>query len=135
MKRRYSLTIKTPRAGCEAKGETEESLIQVVRILKCSTGDVEVRSVAHAQDEVEELVRKARGTYTRVTHTTLAKADIEADVARCFVEGMTLETALAWLKENRSFTGSRSAVGRYYRRLFTVASERMQGQLDKPHGG
>jgi hypothetical protein len=50
-------------------------------------------------------------------HSSISKAGVELDVAKCYLQNMTIHQIVKWIKVNKKVTVSKSAVGRFCKRL------------------
>lgn len=62
-------------------------------------------------DQYRQLYKKNR------KQTPIFRAGLEIDLARCYLSRMTNEKTIEWLKKERNFEASLSAVGRYFARF------------------
>ncbi len=78
--------------------------------------DLEILAKA-ALVEYRENERQQSNHYIQ---TAIAKAGLELDVIKCYIQGMYGREIIAWLKTERDFTVSMSAVGRFTAKLRTL---------------
>lgn len=56
--------------------------------------------------------------------TSMARASVELDVIRCYLQGMTVAGIIEWLRRNKKVTISKSPVGRFCTALFRLGVTR-----------
>lgn len=126
MAEKYRFLIETPEISCDVHtnkfseflGMVFEQLAKAVNSKENQTfvSDLDIKA-----QEVLELYRSKikRGRH----HSRVATAGLELDIIKCYLQGMTLAQTLEWLKQNRQFIGSDSALGRYWRNFRTLGIE------------
>jgi len=126
MAEKYRFLIETPEISCDVHTDkfsnflcmVFEQLAKAVNFKGNQTfvGDLDVK----AQEVLELYGSKIkRGP----CHSRVAIAGLELDVIKCYLQGMTLAQTLKWLKQNRRFTGSDSALGRYWQKFRMLGIE------------
>ena len=67
---------------------------------------------------------KIMQTRTNRSLTSIAKAGVELDVIRCFLQDMVDREIIEWLKGNRDVAISKSTMGRFCRDLYQLGATR-----------
>jgi len=74
--------------------------------------------------ELDSAAKQALAVYNmaqqRRTHTSINKAGVELDAAKCYLQNMTIAQTAKWLKDHKKTAISTSAIGRFYRKLFKL---------------
>ena len=81
-------------------------------------GDVEVAA--------KKLVEKYHQRFIKNdnrNHSPMADAGLEVDVAKCYLQGMTIKQTVFWLKKEKDFKASKTAIGRYWVKFAQANSE------------
>ncbi len=55
-------------------------------------------------------------------HSPINKAGFDIDVAKCYLQKMTITETVSWLSEKKGFRTSKTAIGRYWVRFAQVIS-------------
>jgi len=126
MAEKYRFLIETPEISCDVHtdkfsnflGMVLEQLVKAVNSKGNQTfvGDLDVK----AQETLELYRSKIKRGRCR---SRVVTAGLELDIIKCYLQGMTLAQTLEWLKQNRQFVGSDSALGRYWQKFRMLGIE------------
>jgi hypothetical protein len=82
------------------------------------------------QDNIEatakELVEKYHQLYIKSNnrgHSPIAGAGLEIEVAKCYLQGRTINETVSWLRKEKEFKTSMTAIGRYWSKFAQANSE------------
>jgi hypothetical protein len=126
MAEKYRFLIETPEISCDVHTDKFSNFLcmvleQLVKAVNSKGNQTFVSDLDVKAEEALELYRskvKCGHHHSRVTTTGL-----ELDVIKCYLQGMTLAQTLEWLKQNRQFVGSDSALGRYWQKFRMLGIE------------
>jgi hypothetical protein len=82
----------------------------------CKTMEAKNPNDAAAKRLIEEYYARFDKMDNR-SHTLIFRARKDIDLARCYLERKTVEETVQWMKKERDFKTSMSAVGRYFTRF------------------
>ncbi len=122
---KYSFCLKSPCGEIRCEADTYE---EVIRLMRASASDT-VESIISGLD-FESHAKALYGAFkSQYGHSQNGQSPIEIngleiDLARCFLQRMTILQAIEWLRINKNFKCSRSAVGRYWRRFSSLGFRR-----------
>lgn len=126
MAEKYHFLIETPEINCDVHTNNFSNFLgmvfeQLAKAVNSPGNQTFVSDLDVKAQEALELYRSKRkpGRY----HSRVATAGLELDVIKCYLQGMTLAQTLEWLKQNRQFIGSDTALGRYWRNFRTLGIE------------
>ena len=116
MSKLYQLIIKTPEGGNLIEADTWEELIRVASIGLVLTKspvnpDPRTASLEQLSDYAHRkyLIRRHKRYKTRISLQGHERAVIE-----CYIQGMTIKETVFWLRTNKGFKTSMTAIGRYW---------------------
>lgn len=124
MDREYKFQLTTPGGSSEASADSLADLAVhvpagVVNGVRPKADDPPQRDLESVAKEALESLRSYQlETGTRTVHTVFSDAGLELALIKCYLRGITVHGALDWLQGEHDFTCSKSAVGRYWRRLW-----------------
>jgi len=126
MAEKYRFLIETPEISCDVHTNNFSNFLcmvleQLAKAVNYKGNQTFVDGLDIKAQKVLEIYRLKinRGR----CHSRLATAGLELDVIKCYLQGMTLAQTLEWLKQNRQFIGSDTALGRYWRNFRTLGIE------------
>jgi hypothetical protein len=126
MAEKYRFLIETPEISCDISTNSFSSFLctvfeQLAKAVNSKGNQIFVSDLDVRAQEVLEFYRSKikRGR----CHSRVATAGLELNVIKCYLQGMTLTQTLEWLKQNRQFVGSDSALGRYWRNFHALGIE------------
>ncbi len=70
-----------------------------------------------AKKLIDEYYQHFANANNNRSRSPIACAGLEADLARCYLARMTIDEVVNWLKRERNFKTSKTAVGRYWTRF------------------
>lgn len=114
---KYFLTINTPVGRCQIAADNWNviaDLIDPSNLMYNSNDDVQ-NAAKRAQKAYHKSYRRGGCGLSRAAHE-----GIELDVICCYIMGWTIKEAVNWLKKEKKCKLSKSAVGRYWRRLKSI---------------
>ena len=124
----YLLNLVTPGGRCEVQADTMRDLSELV---PCGLlGQTYPNTGPEEKDSLEAVAKsllikfledhKQKGSFGR---SDIARAGFELDLVKCYLQDLTIEHTLKWLKDNRGFVSSKSSVGRYWTVLNKIGHE------------
>ena len=125
MAKAFTLIYKTPHGTVRAEADTQRELagmvhdeisrmLMPVNDLDGMSLDEAVGAVLDTYKSVSWGRRQARGA------TRLYQQDRERDAIRCYLKGLTIKQSLEYLTAKKNASVSKSALGRFFRRLFEL---------------
>ncbi len=124
----YQLHIQTPHGSSQIEADNWDDLTllvpaEIATIITSQTSlDPAVRLDAAAR-AVLKVYRKrcSRNKKTGLNESTVAKAGLELDVIKLYLQRFTIDQAVTWIKNTHDITTSNSALGRYWCELNSLA--------------
>ena len=126
MAEKYRFLIETPEISCDVHTNKFNDFLcmvfeQLAKAVNSKGNQTFVKDLDVKAQEALELYRSKIKRGRCRSH--VATAGLELDVIKCYLQGMTLAQTLEWLKQNRQFIGSDTALGRYWRNFRTLGIE------------
>lgn len=126
MAEKYRFLIETPEINCDVHTNNFSNFLcmvfeQLAKAVNSKGNQTFVSDLDVRAQEVLELYRSRikRGR----CRSRVVIARLELDVIKCYLQGMTLTQTIEWLKQNRQFIGSDSALGRYWQKFRMLGIE------------
>ena len=120
MDRPYKLTLETPTGEYSLDGESLlDIMLQVLPVLAARLDNYLSRTTTVNALELAlqtlniHKAKQSRGPQT----TSVAQAGLELQLIECYLRGMRIMETVQWMKTEKRFDISKSAVGRYWVRL------------------
>lgn len=66
---------------------------------------------------IEQYCQRFVDMNTNRSHSPMYRAGLEVELAKCYLERMSISQAVNWLKKEKNFKTSDTAVGRYWGRF------------------
>jgi hypothetical protein len=85
--------------------------------LQTSPATVKNNVDAAAKKLIDEYYQHFVNANNNRTRSPIAGAGLEVDLARCYLARMAIDEVVNWLKRERNFKTSQTAVGRYWMRF------------------
>jgi hypothetical protein len=122
MTKPYKIIYESPEGSIQAEAESFNALKGAVSFKLLSVLSVESLfdglSIEEAATTALSILDKSRNRHRRYTGSTkISQAGFDIDIITCYLQNMNHRETVAWFKENRSFSTSKSAVHRYYAAL------------------
>jgi|GEM_PF-1729702 len=122
MTKPYKITYESPEVTVQAEADTFGALKSAVAhklsALVSKRVNLDGLTLDDAAIAALSALNESRNEHRRYNpNTNIACAGVEFDVVRCYLRRMTIDQIVSWLKRNREFKTSRSAVGRISRAL------------------
>ena len=117
MAKPYKINYESPEVNVQAEADTFGALKSVVAYKLTALVSKRVNLDGLTLDEAAikalSALNESRNEHRRYNpNTNIARAGVEVDVVRCYLQRMTIDQIVSWLKRQRKFKASRSAVGR-----------------------
>lgn len=121
MSRDYEISITTPYGECQLAADSVGEFADLARVVasvlnKKSGGDLETM----AEEALGKLQAYTYATRKKLAPTNIAKAGLELVVVQCYLRDMEIAEAVSYLSDRHNFKASMTAVGRYWRDLYTL---------------
>lgn len=126
MVEKYRFLIETPEISCDVHTNNFSNFLCMVfeQLVKAVNSKGNQPFVGDLDVKAKESLELYRSKIKRGRcHSRVATAGLELDVIKCYLQGMTIAQTLEWLKKNRQFIGSDSAIGRYWKNFCTLRIE------------
>ena len=128
MPKQYQLSLKTPHGNCQVEADGYEELLSLVPAYMVSVGRAQA---APDPDPESELTRQAKALLRKYTNrhgrqesgrrgSPIAVGGAELDLVKCFLRGTSAKEAADFLYRHNQIKTSRTAVGRYWARLWAI---------------
>ena len=122
MQRKCRLKLESPygKADIEADSMTELAKMASVDIPRLIWSIGLPGDGQCPQIDAETLLRAYKSKHCRNgnrARTRLEMAGFELDLVNCYLQGMKIVEAAEWMRENKSFVTSASAVARYWKKF------------------
>jgi len=119
---RYSFTLTTPQDSCSYEAETWGRLAalilsQVSRITRECVHLESNHSVELAVSMLLAMFHTRFQRYRSADRAGICAAGLERDIASCYLQGMTIQKCVVWLRDNKDFAVSKTTIGRYWRKF------------------
>ncbi len=117
-KYKCELTVGNKTATITAASLSEFLYLLITELFKPGTfADQGESDDFEASILVKQYYIKFVNVHSNRRHSPMAAAGLEIDLARCYLNNMSLEQTVEWLKKERGFETSITAVGRYWTRF------------------
>ncbi len=137
MPKAFTLIYETPHGTVRAEADTQRELAGMVHDniarmlipvsdLDGMTLDEAAGAVLDTYKSVSWGRRQARGA------TRLYQEDRERDAIRCYLKGLTIAQSVEWLAGNKDVAISKSALGRFFRKLYELGVKPLKMERRKP---
>jgi hypothetical protein len=117
----WSVSINTPQGvqRYEGDGWFVLALLASGDLVGLVSGYVDYTglSLEQAADRVLKVCKSYWGRYGNSQRTAASAGDVEADLVRCYLQGMRIDETVQWLGDEKGFRATKSAVGRYWKVL------------------
>ena len=94
--------------------------------LSKSKREGDLKGLVNIENTEKKLVEKYHQRFIKNdnrNHSPMADAGLEVDVAKCYLQGMTIKQTVFWLKKEKDFKASKTAIGRYWVKFAQANSE------------
>jgi hypothetical protein len=126
MVEKYRFLIETPEISCDVHTNTFSNFLCMIfeQLAKAVNSKENQTFVGNLDIKAQEVLELYRSKIKRGRcRSRVATAGLELDAIKCYLQGKTLAQTLEWLKQNRQFIGSDTALGRYWRNFRTLGIE------------
>lgn len=115
---KYSLTIDTPSGRCQIATESWQLLIELL----------DPFASTDTQQNIYSLAKRAQIAYHKSHKTArngtglspIVRNGLEIQVIICYLRGWEINKTVDWLFNKKEYKASKSAIGRYWKRLRTI---------------
>lgn len=119
MGKSYELKVKIPTGSVEAHADDLESLALLAPsgISTRIVPQAACREAFDLETAAHELLVAYRGRrmLSNSQGSRISEAGLDTDLIKCYLRNMTIAETIKWLREEKKFKTSRSAVGRHWR--------------------
>lgn len=112
MRKPFKMTIQTP------YGQLITEAYSFVGLAEVMPKDIrDAMELVLKREGRAEQIRREYCLQFDTRQSKIVQAGLQTTLIKLFLEGMMIDEAVDWLKENRNFRASRSAVGRFWSNL------------------
>lgn len=115
----YSITILTPQGKSVFEGDRWDILSYLVsgEIARIVASGINANLGSNIEVTARKVLKVFKAYYRhrkRLHRSRLSAVGLELDLVKCFLRGLTINETVNWLKANKGFRISTTAVGRYW---------------------